>query len=48
MADNPNELILKLFSLTLSAKGRPALWLVLPVSAILIAVAFGIVMAVAR
>jgi hypothetical protein len=42
MGDAPSELILGFFSLTLSAKGPPALWLVVPVSALLIAVAWRI------
>jgi len=43
VADSPNELILHFLSLTLSAKRAPALWLVVPVSAILIAVAWRII-----
>jgi hypothetical protein len=38
----PNEIILGLPSITLSAKGAPALWLVIPISAILIAIAWRI------
>ena len=43
MGGVPDELIVGLPSLTLTAKGAPALWLVIPVSAILIAVAWRIV-----
>jgi hypothetical protein len=42
MGDAPNEIMLHVLSLTLSAKGVPALWLVVPVSALLIAVAWRI------
>ena len=45
MGGVPDELIVGLPSLTLTAKGAPALWLVIPVSAILIAVAWRIVVA---
>jgi hypothetical protein len=38
----PNELILGLPTITLTAKGAPALWLVISVSAILIAIAWRI------
>jgi hypothetical protein len=38
----PNELVLGFWSLTLSAKGMPAMWLVIPVSAILVALAWRI------
>ncbi|MDQ2084428.1 hypothetical protein RA307_29945 [Xanthobacteraceae bacterium Astr-EGSB] len=47
MADAP-ELVLGFLTLTLSAKGAPALWLVIPVSAILIALAWRIVRRGAR
>jgi hypothetical protein len=43
MGEAPNELMLGFWSLTLSAKGMPALWLVVPVSAILIALAWRII-----
>jgi hypothetical protein len=42
VSDASNELILGIWSLTLSAKGTPAVWLVVPVSAILIAFAWRI------
>lgn len=42
MAGITNELILGLPSITLTAKGTPAVWLVIPVSAILIAIAWRI------
>jgi hypothetical protein len=42
MADASNELVLAFLSLQLSAKGAAALWLVIPVSALLIAVAWRI------
>jgi hypothetical protein len=42
VAEIPNELILGLPTITLTAKGAPALWLVIPVSAILIAIAWRI------
>jgi hypothetical protein len=42
VADITNELILGLPSITLTAKGAPAVWLVIPVSAILIAIAWRI------
>jgi hypothetical protein len=35
----PNELIVGLPTITLTAKGAPALWLVIPVSLILVAIA---------
>ena len=35
----PNELIFDLPSITLTAKGAPALWLVIPVSIVLVAIA---------
>ena len=44
MGGAPNELIVGLPTITLSAKGAPALWLVIPISAILIAVAWRILM----
>lgn len=44
MSGIPNELILGLPTVTLTAKGTPALWLVIPISAILIAVAWRILM----
>jgi hypothetical protein len=40
MADNPNEFMLALFGLKLSAKGAVALVLALPVSVVLIAAAW--------
>jgi hypothetical protein len=40
---DPSEIVIGVLSLTLSAKGAPALWLVIPVSAILIALAWRIV-----
>jgi hypothetical protein len=43
MSGIPDELIVGLPSLTLTAKGAPALWLVVPVSAILIALAWRII-----
>jgi len=42
MGGVPSELILGLPTITLSAKGAPALWLVIPVSVILIALALRI------
>lgn len=42
MTDASNELTLRFLSVTLSAKGPAALWLVIPVSALLIAVAWRI------
>jgi hypothetical protein len=42
MSDAPNELVLGFLALTLSAKGAVALFLVVPVSAILIALAWRI------
>ena len=39
----PNELVFNLLSVTLTAKGAPALWLAIPVSLILIAIAARIV-----
>ena len=42
MAGITNELIVGLPSITLTAKGAPAVWLVIPVSAILIAIAWRI------
>ena len=42
MSDAPNELVLSLLALTLSAKGFVALLLVAPVAAILIALAWRI------
>ena len=47
MSDASNELILGIWSLTLSAKGTPAVWLVVPVSAILIAFATVTILAAA-
>jgi hypothetical protein len=41
----PNELILGIPTVALTAKGAPALWLVIPVSAILIAIAWRILKA---
>jgi hypothetical protein len=38
----PNELVLGLPTITLAAKGAPALWLVIPVSLVLVAIAFRI------
>jgi hypothetical protein len=38
----PNELVFGFLTLTLSAKGPAALWLVIPVSLLLIAVAWRI------
>jgi hypothetical protein len=43
MSGVPDEIILGLPSLTLTAKGAPALWLVIPISAILIALAWRII-----
>jgi|NGEPerStandDraft_6_1074524.scaffolds.fasta_scaffold64996_2 hypothetical protein len=43
MGGAPNELVLGFWTLTLSAKGMPAVWLVIPVSAILVALAWRIV-----
>jgi len=43
MGGVPSELVLGLPTITLSAKGAPALWLVIPISAILIAVAWRII-----
>ena len=40
---NDPELVLGFLTLTLSAKGAPALWLVVPVSAIILALAWRIV-----
>lgn len=37
------ELVLGFLTLTLSAKGAPALWLVIPVSAIILALAWRII-----
>ena len=48
MGEAPNELILGVWNLTLSARGAPALWPVIPVSAILVAVAWKIVMVTER
>lgn len=42
MASLPSELVLGLPTITLSAKGAPALWLVIPISAVLIAIAWRI------
>ena len=39
----PNEIVFGLPSITLTAKGAPALWLVIPVSLILVAIAARIV-----
>jgi hypothetical protein len=41
MSDVP-ELLFKFLALTLSAKGTPALWLVIPIGAVLFAVAWRI------
>jgi hypothetical protein len=38
----PNEIVLGLPTITLAAKGAPALWLVIPVSLILVAIALRI------
>jgi len=42
MGDIPNEIMLGLPSITLTAKGTPAVWLVIPISAVLIALAWRI------
>jgi hypothetical protein len=42
MSNISNELVLGLPTITLAAKGAPAVWLVFPISAILIALAWRI------
>jgi hypothetical protein len=43
MAEKSHELILKVLGLSLSANGEPALWLVVPVSILLLAAAYRLI-----